>query len=112
MTELFGSLGIAPGIAVILFALAVGAMVVIKIQDMIRQRGTDGGDTEAVGRAVRRQISSALSTHLLKLDAQRSEWALDAQRAREQHDREFRTELWAGVDAIREAVAELRKGAA
>ncbi len=111
MTDLFGAVGIAPGIAIILLALALGAMAVLKIQDMIRQRASDG-DTEVVGRVVRKQIASALSTHLLKLEAQRSEWALDAQRAREQHDREFRSELWAVVDAIREALDEFGKGAA
>lgn len=119
MTELFGQLGIAPGIGIIIASLALGGLAVLKIQDLIRQRGADlrsaerdDPDPEAIGRAVRKVINNALSTHLMKLDTQRAEWALDAQRAREQHERDFRAELWAGVDAIRDAVAKLPKGSA
>lgn len=121
MTDLFGQVGIGPGTAIILTALALGALAVLKIQELIRTRGADhAGDdpssferaAEAFERAVEKQITNAMTTHLLKLEGQRAEWALDAQRAREQHDREFRAELWAGVDAIRKALAEFRKGAA
>ena len=116
MTDLFGSLGIAPGIGILLAALGVGALTVLKIQEMIRDRGRDDHGRPAedpdLERLVEKQISNAMTIHLMKLDAQRAEWALDAQRAREQHDRQFREELWAGVDAIREALDDFRKGAA
>lgn len=116
MTDLFGSLGIAPGIAIILAALVAGFLAAAKIRDLSRpdhERSTKAlvRAMDELPEAIGKEIRNALGAHLLQLNQERAEWALEEQRTREQRDRDFRADMrGVMVDAIRSAAASIARG--